>query len=181
MKWRGYRHGTNPKRRIAFMVDLSSGPRRSLLLRPTVTDPMADGSTATIGIQEGGATGEFAQFSHNQATLSTALGVLFEPTVPTNTAYPSDREHRGGADPERDHRDLGASRRQDLQLPVGAVPGCRCATWSNITGATNATYTLQAADRDMYVFAAVKAATDGVGPTVGFSYPAWVPSRRRNR
>jgi hypothetical protein len=174
VKWRGYLHNSDPKTRVAFMVDMfewTPGVRFSYLRQ--VSDPMADGSTATVGIQEGGAAGQFAQFSYNQSTLSTGLGIYFEPAVPTNTAYPQITGSPVAG--------------QTLSTTTGtwAPPGAMtysyqwercvdvaCGTWANISGATGATYTLQAADVGKKVFVAVKA-SNGWGPATGwaFAYP----------
>ena len=90
MKWRGYLHGSNPKRRIEFNFVTYENTLSTFVFSyfRAPDDPMADGLTATIGIQEGGSTGQYAQFSYNAPLLSPGIGIMFTSKSPENSVSP---------------------------------------------------------------------------------------------
>lgn len=174
IRWWGYLYGSTPPRtRIGFEVALEEGTNRiDTLYTRALTDPMANGSTATIGIQEGGAGGAFVQFSHNTASIpGTGFYVIYAPHIPQKTDWPvvSGTAQVG----------------QTLSVSTGAwdvspdsygyqwerCTTSDCGAWTNIAGATAPTYTLTSADVGSKVFAAVRA-TNGWGTSGwAFAYP----------
>ena len=175
VKWRGYLHSSNPKRRIEFnfvTYEITASTFVFSYFRAP-DDPMADGRTATIGIQEGGSTGQYAQFSYNAPLLTPGLGIMFTSKSPANSVSPL------VTGPTAEGQTLSAT--SGTWTPAGAMAysykwercvQIECYTYSDIPGATNATYRLQAGDVGKKVFVAVKA-SNGWGPAhrVGLRLP----------
>ncbi len=159
IRWRGYKHATIPESRISFEVALHEGSNEiDMRYFRDLTDPMANGSTATIGIQEGGTAGAFFQHSHNSASIQgSGYSVADHPAYPVNTAHAVVSGAPG----------LG----QTLSVSTGSWSGgpdsfhyqwerctdSACGTWQDIAGATGSTYVVQPGDVDHRLFALVSA------------------------
>ncbi len=161
VKWRGYLHNSNPKRRIEFnfvTYEITASTFVFSYFRAP-DDPMADGLTATIGIQEGGDRPANTRSSATTAPLLTpGLGIMFTSTFPANSVSPL------VTGPTAEGQTLSAT--SGTWTPAGAMAysykwercvQIECYTYSDIPGATNATYRLQAGDVGKKVFVAVKA------------------------
>lgn len=177
VRWTGYRFGSLPRERLTFQVILyeTSNEIRFVYLRH-LTDPVASPASATIGIQEG-AGGDARQYTYNAtpAGWGSSLGILYGPQRPTPTSSTVHPVISGTAQ-------VG----QTLSVSTGSWNGAphtyqyqwerctdsACGTWTNIPGATSATYTPQAVDVGHRVFAAVKA-VNGWGASLDwdFAYP----------
>ena len=160
VKWRGYLHNSVPKRRIEFnfvTYEMAASTFVFSYFRAP-TDPMADGGTATIGMQEGGSTGQFAQFGYDLPLLVPGLGIMFTSKRPEISGSPLVTGQTA------EGQTLSAT--SGTWTPAGAMAysyqwkrcvQTECFTYSDIAGATTAMYQLRADDVGKKIFVAVRA------------------------
>jgi hypothetical protein len=151
---------TDANQRITFEVVLLEGVAGvQTYYQRYLSDPMASGTNATIGIQQGGAGAAYVQHSCNSAgSVVTGRSIAYSPDPPTSTGQPQ-------------ISDLTPVVGQTLTVSNGtwdAQPDSYEYRWTRCTyqgcttipGASAQTYTVAQADVGRYLWAEVRAHND---------------------
>ena len=183
IQWWGYKHGTSPESRISFQVALHEGSNEiDTIYFRYLTDPMANGSTATIGLQEGGIGGASLQYSHLSPVISgSTFWIEYYPRYPSIVGHPVVSGTPAVGQTLSVSTGTWSGSPDSYQYQWERCTDSACGGWQNIAGATGSTYVVQAADVNSRLFAAVKAVNGWGASGWDFAYfvgpvPAPVPT-----